>query len=150
MKPIVVSVEGIVQVTSTYFCEQLLDLNRWTDFTGYKLLPGIQFASFIHRTDHIVGTRVKVINTDGSTHEEEFLEWNPNEKLTIRLSQFSKPLSFFSTHFLEEFHFEKHENGTKVKRTMYLFPKNGFGALILRFISRYTKKALEIQAKIPL
>jgi hypothetical protein len=59
---------------------QILDLAKWPEFAGYGPLPGIQSAEFEARTPEVVGTRIKVTNTDGSVHVEEIVEWQADTR----------------------------------------------------------------------
>jgi hypothetical protein len=80
---------------------QILDLANWTDFKGYGVLPGIRAAAFEVRTPVVVGTRIRVTNTDGSGHVEEIAEWEPARRLRLDMKEFSPPLSRLATGFEE-------------------------------------------------
>ena len=56
---------------------------------------------FERRTPEVVGTRIRVVGTDGSVHIEEIVEWEPARRMTLRMDGFSAPLGWFSTHFDE-------------------------------------------------
>ena len=45
----------------------------------------------------MVGTRIRVTNTDGSTHVEEIVEWEPARRIRLRIGGFSPPLSRLAT-----------------------------------------------------
>ena len=70
-------------------------------------LPGIKAAEFEARTPEVVGTRIRVTNTDGSSHVEEIVEWEPDRRLRLRMGEFSPPLSRLATGFDETWEFER-------------------------------------------
>ncbi len=67
MKPITSSCTETLPHFPEDIARQILDLANWTGFTGYGVLPGSKAAAFEARTPGVVGTRIKVTNTDGST-----------------------------------------------------------------------------------
>jgi len=75
----VLGVKGGVHGAGTpdVIAEQIIDVSKWTDFKGYLFLPGIKVASFEIKTATIGGSRIRVINTDGSTHVKEIVDWQP-------------------------------------------------------------------------
>ena len=79
--------------TSQTLREAFLDLSQWPGFTGWGPLPGIRQANFLRRTDAVRGSRIAVINTDGSSHVEEILEWSEMDprrfRGVIRLGEFT-------------------------------------------------------------
>ena len=76
MKPITFSCTETLPLAPGDIAGQILDLDKWTAFTGYGVLPGIKAAVFAVRTPGVVGTRIRVTNTDGSSHVEEVVEWH--------------------------------------------------------------------------
>ena len=142
-----ISIIGRVDKTPQEICSLILDTNQWSNFEGYFILPGINKAEFEKRTDEIIGSKIKVVNTDGSTHTEEIVEWDANKKVVIIFHEFSLPLKSFATHFIEEWKFAISDNGTEVKRSMKMYPKNLFGWLIIKLITKMMSKALEKNLK---
>ena len=71
MKPITFACEEKLAVPPERIAEQILDLGLWPGFRGYGPLPGIRAAEFEARTPEVVGTRIRVMDTDGSVHVEE-------------------------------------------------------------------------------
>ena len=80
MKPITFSCEETLGIPPERIAEQILDISRWSGFQGYGVLPGIKAAEFEVRTPEIVGSRIRVIDTDGSSHLEEIVEWEPDRR----------------------------------------------------------------------
>ncbi len=150
MQPIRFECTKIIPQTAIEIAANIANLLRWSEFTGYGLLPGIANAEYVARTDDLVGSRVRVCNTDGSQHMEEFCEWNPGvnpgQKIVIKLYNFSPPLNHLATHFIEEWQFVAKEEGqtkpTLVRRSFQLFPKQLIMRPLLWFIALLFKRAI--------
>lgn len=121
---------------------QILDLSNWTGFTGYGPLPGIKAAAFEVRTPTVIGTRIKVTNTDGSSHVEEIVEWEPERRLRLDMTGFSPPLSRLATGFVETWEFERLGDGTRVRRSFEMRPKSGLARPVLWLISFLLRRAV--------
>ena len=143
MKPIEITILGQTQKSPQEICSELLDTNCWSEFKGYSILPGIQNAHFETRTPTVIGSRIKVQNTDGSSHIEEIIEWDIVNKVAMKFQEFDPPLSYLATHFIEEWSFSTSNNETEISRSMTLYPKGFYGWLMLLPISRLMKKAFE-------
>jgi hypothetical protein len=143
MKPIEIKITGHSQMSSQEICLQFLNTERWSDFEGYSILPGIKSAVFEIKVPGWVGSRIKVKNTDGSSHVEEIIEWNAEHKMALRFQEFDSPLRYLATHFVEAWTFNKSAQGTEVTRAMSMYPKGILGWLVLLPISRLMKKAFE-------
>jgi hypothetical protein len=124
MKPITFTCRETVALAPADIAGQILDLAKWPEFTGYDPLPGIMSAEFEVRTPEVVGTRIKVTNTDDSTHVEEIVEWQPDARLVLSMTDFSPPLSRLATRFDEEWVFERAGDATHAARTFRLYPKS--------------------------
>jgi hypothetical protein len=101
MKPIEIRIFGHTKQSSQEICSQLLDLERWSEFKGFFILPGIKSASFEKKPPDILGSRIKVQNEDGSSHFEEIIEWDVTRKVSLRFQEFDSPLKQLATHFIE-------------------------------------------------
>jgi hypothetical protein len=143
MKPIEIKIVGHTQKSSQEICVEFLDTERWSEFEGYSILPGIENARFETRTPELVGSRIRVQNKDGSSHVEEIIEWDVVNKVALRFQEFNSPLQHLATHFVEAWEFRKSATGTEVSRIMTMHPKGMFGWLILIPISQLMKKAFE-------
>jgi len=142
MKPIHFACEEILNLPPEQIAANILDLTKWCEFEGYGMMPGIKSAEFETRTAEVVGTRIRVVNTDGSSHVEEIVEWEPSNRLGLRLEGFSPPLSRLASHFLETWEFSPSEDSTKVVRSFELHPKSILTKPALWMISFLVKKAL--------
>ncbi len=142
MKPITFSCEETLSMLPGRIAEQILDLTRWPDFRGYGVLPGIKAAEFEARTPEVVGTRIRVTNTDGSSHVEEVVEWEPDRRLRLRMGKFSPPLSRLATEFVETWEFGPAEGGTRVVRSFELYARSGPTRPLLGLISLLLRRAI--------
>lgn len=142
MKPITFTCRETLPLAPADIAAQILHLAKWPEFTGYGPLPGIQSAVFEVRTPEIVGTRIKVTNTDGSTHVEEIVEWEPDARLVLHMSDFWPPLSRLASRFEEEWGFERARETTHVERTFRLYPKSVLTRPALWLISILLRRAV--------
>ncbi len=142
MKPIAFSCAESLRFPPEAIAQRILNVANWSDFAGYGVLPGVRSAELEVQTKEVVGTRIKVLNTDGSRHVEEIVAWQPDRGLTLRLAEFSPPVSRLATHFDETWQFERVGNGTKVVRSFQLYPKSALTWPVLWMISILLKKAI--------
>ncbi|MFL5340373.1 MAG: SRPBCC family protein [Gemmataceae bacterium] len=142
MKPLTFFCTETLPHAPEAIARQILDLANWTDFTGYGPLPGIRAAAFEVRTPEVVGTRIRVTNTDGSGHVEEVAEWHPDRRLRLDMKEFSAPLSRLATGFTETWAFERLDDGTRVTRSFELHPRSAFTRSVLWLISFLMKRAI--------
>ena len=70
---------------------RILDVVNWSDFDGYGPLAEIDSAEFEVRTPDVVGSRIRVRNTDGSRHLQTITEWQPTSRIALQLCE-SPPL----------------------------------------------------------
>lgn len=132
----------IVAIEPAAISERIRDAHRWTEFRGYGIVPGIARAEYEIRTDSQIGSRVRVRNTDGSSHTEEFIAWAPGEYALLRMSGFSPPLSWLTSHIVEEWTLANKPNGTMVTRRFSLQPKNKAGRFLLLLIAPLLRRAV--------
>jgi hypothetical protein len=142
VKAIRFSCSDILEMSPEEVGGQILDLQNWPDFKGFGFLPGIDVAQFEIRTPQIVGSRIKVVNTDGSSHVEEIVAWQPGRGMTLHMKEFSAPLARLATGFEERWDFERTDRGTKVVRSFTLHPTSAFTRPVLWLISVFLKKAI--------
>ena len=142
MKPITISCEEDLNVTSGVIAEQILDVSKWSDFKGYFVLPGIKAAEFEIKTPAIVGSRIRVINTDGSTRVEEIVDWRPDQRIEMHMKEFSAPLSRLATGIEETWDFKRIDNATRVTRSFKMHAKSALTRPVLWLISILLKKAI--------
>lgn len=122
--------------------QQILDLDKWSEFRGYGPIPGIKKAEWHVRLEGIVGSRVRVINLDGSTHVEEILHWDPRQRIELRMGEFSPPLSHLATSFDETWELNPSGTQTQVTRSFRLNAKSWAAKPALWLISRLLKRAV--------
>ena len=143
MQPIEIKIQGIIPKTSTEICSLFQETERWSEFKGYSILPGVKSAEFITRTPEMVGSRIQVQNTDGTSHIEEIIEWDVQRRVVLRMQGFGAPLKHIATHFIETWEFRPAPGGTDATRDMRFYPRGLLGWLALLPISRLMKKAFE-------
>jgi hypothetical protein len=142
MKPITFSCEETLSLTPEEIARQILDLANWPEFKGYGVMPGIRTAVFEVRAPGVAGSRIRVTNTDGSSHVEEIVEWQPDHRLRLRMQDFSAPLSRLATSFEETWEFQRVGNVTRVTRSFELHAKSAFTRPFLWLISFLLKRAI--------
>lgn len=145
MKPIEIKITAHSPRSPQELFDDFLDVSRWSEFKGYFILPGIEKAEFEFKTPDLIGSRVRVHNTDGSTHVEEIIEWDAQNRIAVKFQAFEPPVKHLATHFIETWEFRCSADGTQVTRSMRMYPKGWAGWFMLVPISRLMKKAFEKQ-----
>ncbi|MEW4569719.1 SRPBCC family protein [Tautonia sp. JC769] len=143
MKPITFSCEARLGIPPEEIARRILDLDRWPDFEGYGPLPGIRAAAFEATNPEVVGTVIRVTNTDGSSHTEEVVEWDPPRRIRLRMGGFSPPVSRLATGFDETWQFERAGESTRVVRSFCLHPKAAAARPLLRLVSLLLRRAVD-------
>jgi hypothetical protein len=142
MNPVTFSCEATLSLTPEEIAQKILDVSRWPDFKGYAFIPGVKTAEFEVQTPQIVGSRIRVTNTDGSRHVEEIVEWQSDQRLTLMMKDFSPPLSRLATGFEETWEFNRLDHATKVTRSFKLHARSSLTRIALVGISWFLKKAI--------
>ena len=142
MNPIEFHCSQLMKRSANDICMQIVDTANWSYFKGAGMLPGIAHAEYERRTDDMIGSRIRVQNTDGSQHVEEIYRWTLGQDVAMRFENFTPPLRRLATHFTEEWRFASVKEGTHVTRTFKLYPKNVIGWLMLQLISYPFKQAI--------
>lgn len=148
MNPIHFTCAASLPNSPAQIAQKILDVENWTDFTGYGPLPGIKCAEFEERTAEIVGSRIRVRNTDGSEHVEEIIEWQPeNGTIRMELKNFPAPLSRLASGFEEAWSLSWDGTATAIERHFTLHPHSIATKLPLWLISRLLRKAVNRHLK---
>ncbi|MEZ4681522.1 MAG: SRPBCC family protein [Caldilineaceae bacterium] len=142
MQPIRFACSAIIHKSAPAICAEIADLARWPEFAGYGPLPGIARAAYERRTADMVDSRIRVHNTDGSTHVEEIYAWAPEVQVAMRLGEFSPPLCHLASHFTEEWGFADEHGATRVTRAFALFPKHAMTRPLLWLIAQFFRRAI--------
>lgn len=142
MKPVTFACHETLPHAPEAIAAQILDVAKWPGFQGYGPLPGIKSAEFETRHPDIIGSRIRVTNMDGSNHVEEIVAWEPDQRLVLRLGDFSRPLSSLATHFTEVWDLERVGSGTKVTRTFEMHAASWSKKPFLWLISFFLKRAI--------
>ena len=77
--------------------------------TGVKIVIYLGLIGLLQERKNIVGTRIRVTNRDGSTHVEEIVVWQPDQKIELQMSEFSAPLSHLATSIDERWMFDRND-----------------------------------------
>lgn len=142
MKPIRFTCSQTFDAAPESISRQILDIARWPAFRGFGPLPGIRAAELENLPDGIVGGRIRVTNTDGSTHVEEILEWDPERRVRLRLGDFSPPLARLATSFEETWEFVRIGDATLVDRSFTLHPRSSLTRPLLGMIALLLRRAV--------
>lgn len=144
LKPLTFSCQATLDTAPAAIVSDIFNLSLWPSFQGYGPLPGIAGAEFEGRpTPDWVGTRIRVTNTDGSSHIEEVKSWD-GRQLVMELGSFSPPLVRLASHFVETWQFVPLPSGhTLVKRQFLLYPRSWMGRLWLKGIALMLKQAVQ-------
>ena len=59
MKPIIFCCEDALTLLPKDIARQILDLDKWPEFQGYGLIPGVKSAVFDTQTPDVIGTRIE-------------------------------------------------------------------------------------------
>jgi hypothetical protein len=89
-----------------------------------------------------VGSRIRVTNSDGSTHVEQIVEWQPDHRLGLQMLDFSPPLSRLATRIDETWDLKKIEAATEVTRSFELQAKSTFARPFLWLITLLLRQAI--------
>ena len=142
VRPVIFTCTAPLPLAPEEVAGQILDLSNWPGFTGYGPLPGIKAAEFEARPPEVVGTRVRVTSTDGSSHVEEVIEWEPGRRVRLAMTDFAPPLSRLATRFEEAWEFEPAGGRTRVVRTFRLHPRSALARPALWLIARLLRRAV--------
>jgi hypothetical protein len=142
MKPITFTCEGTLPLAPEEIARQILELTKWPDFHGYWPIPGIKVAEFAVQTPGIVGSRIRVVSLDGSSHVEEIVEWQPDRRIRLEMKEFSAPLSRLASVFDETWELQRTGDETHVTRSFRLHAKSALARLPLWLMSCFLKRAI--------
>lgn len=147
MKPITVTCRETLELAPEDIAQQILDVTKWSDFKGFGPILGIKAAEFEVRTPEIVGSRIRVTNTDGSKHIEEIVEWQPAQRIQLHMKDFSAPLSRLATRIEETWEFQRVGAETRVRRNFQMRAKSALTWPVLWMISFLLKRAIDRHLK---
>lgn len=143
MRPIVFECSAEISLTPDAICDNIADMTRWPDFDGYLMMPGIDSASYDTRTPNMVGSRIRVKNSDGSQHIETITAWKHGVTVAMKLHRFGPPLANIASHFDEVWTFDRLSlDRTRVKRYFALHPKSRWTRPALWLISQLFRRAI--------
>lgn len=138
MSSLKISVSSRLEISPEKVFQEILLTENWESFRGFGPLPGIKQAQFTTQTPEVVGSKIKVVNSDGSSHVETITNWQKPHSIDMHLSEFSPPLAYFASHFTERWQI----SDTVVVRSMTLHAKSIATVPILWLIGIFLKRAL--------
>ena len=133
--------------TPEAICWDIFDFEQWSSFEGYGPVPAIRKATGKASQSSIIGTEVYVENMDGSQHVETIESFEAYTSLVMRISDFSSPLRYLATHFIERWDLSQRPATYRVTRTFELYPRNALAFPLLWIVSRFLSKAVEIHTR---
>lgn len=142
MRPLLIQTAFVTRVDPHEIAEAILDLSRWPEFEGWGPIPGIRSAEFEHWEDRVVGSRIRVMNRDGSAHVEQITVWDPPRRLELTLSSFPAPLRWLATRFVEGWSFQPAGDEWSVSRWMRIEPRHAPARWLLRPIAFMLRRAM--------
>lgn len=101
VKPILFECRRETTASLAEIVDHILSPENWTTFKGWGPLPGIRAATFENRTPELVGTKFRVVSTNGDRHAETITRWEPGRLLETRMDEFPRSLRWMATHFVE-------------------------------------------------
>ncbi len=143
MNPITFQCTRLIPFTADVICAEIANVDAWNQFGGYGVLPGIEKAVYETRSADMIGSRIRVRNTDGSGHVEEIYRWTPGKEVAMKLHEFTPPLSSLASHFLEEWTLTPEGSGTRVTRSFQLYATQPVTRPLLWLISLLFRRAIE-------
>lgn len=136
----------IVEATLPYppraLTARMLDVEQWREFRGYGPIPGIRSAVFELRTPQVVGSRIRVVNRDGSRHVEQVETWDPDRRVVMRFGEFSAPLRWLARAMLDTWDFTPAGPGCRGRREMLMEARSFVAYPCVWVISWWLKAAL--------
>lgn len=142
MSALFFSVQTTLSQPPDAILDNFFNLDKWSDFKAYGLVPGIVSARFLDTITYGTGSQIRVKNSDGSEHTEAVTECN-QQRLSLRFQDFSPPLSRLAHHFEELWIMVPHsQSETRLERRFYLYPKNLAGRLVLSAMVPFLKQAV--------
>jgi hypothetical protein len=123
MSPLHFSIDELVRLSPREFAIRLLVLDQWRSFPGHGTIPAIKSATFENRSPAITGSAIRLTLGDDSTCLATVVEWHPNYRLAIKVTDFTPPLSDSIASIDETWDVEPENGQTKVTRLVQILPK---------------------------
>ena len=102
----------------------IVDLSKWSAFQGYGPLPGIREATLPEGEQLRLGSRVRVLNTDGTVHHEVVRTFEPHRRYSV-VMELSPPASYLMDRIEEDVELsETPTGGTRMTRTFITVPRS--------------------------
>lgn len=93
------------------------DAKNFVSFVGFGIVPGIREARYETEGEPRLGSRRRVMNTDGTEHIEEIVAFERPTLHVSRITGLSAPLSWLVRWAEDAWRFVPGDTGTRVDRT---------------------------------
>lgn len=115
----------------------IVDLTKWSAFQGWGPLPGIREATLPEGEQVGLGSRIRVLNTDGSVHHEVVRTFEPYERYSV-VMELSPPASYLMDRIEEDIELtETPTGGTRMTRVFTTFPRSVMTAPLVWLITHF-------------
>ena len=92
------------------------DAANFTSFTGFGIVPGIKEAVYITPGLPALGSRRRIMKTDGTEHIEEIVAFDKPVRHSSRITGLTPPFSWLVRSGEDDWRFAPAERGTSVER----------------------------------
>ena len=92
------------------------DAANFTSFTGFGPVPGIREASYLTAGPPALGSRRRILKTDGSEHIEEIVAFERPVRHSSRITALTPPFSWLVTSGEDDWRFGEADGRTTVER----------------------------------
>lgn len=93
------------------------DAENFTSFVGFGPVPGIRRATYETPGEPRLGSRRRILKTDGTAHVEEIVGFDPPLRHVSLITGLSPPFSWLVRSGEDDWKFEESGGGTVVERT---------------------------------
>ena len=106
------------------------DAENFVSFVGFRPVPGIRQATYETPGPPRLGSRRRILKTDGTEHVEEIVGFDAPSRHVSRITGLSPPFSWLVLSGEDDWKFEESAAGTVVERTFAFELTSIFAALL--------------------
>ncbi len=121
----------------------LTDNANLPTFIGFGPIPGIVGARWLTQGEIRLGAVREIRNTDGSTHREEVVTFEPGRAYEDRIDEFSSPLRWLVRQCSDRFEFEKTGSGAKLRRSFRIELRSPLLMPVALVLRGFMRKAID-------
>jgi hypothetical protein len=97
------------------------DIANLSSFVGYGPIPGIVSATYVSGRAAALGTARQIVNADGTTHDEVYIEFDSPRRYLVEIKGLQPPFSLLVKSARDEFVFVPGRGGTEIRRKFTFF-----------------------------